>query len=257
MMKNGCFNDIDIALMMHLGPETCVDVKSLALKKYKITFNGRAAHAAIKPEDGRSALDALLLSFQGIEFMREHVRDDTRMHYTVLDSGGAANAVPSKAVGQFYIRSYSADYLEHINKRFINVIKGAAMMTDTSVDIDLEKEVFAKIPVLSLNDIVMENAEEINVPEINAPREKTGSTDFGNVMYNVPGTAIRVHFVPLGTSSHSEEYLKNGKSEKAYEAIIYSAKIIAGTIYDLLTKDGLLENVKKEFKSNLEKDKIQ
>jgi aminobenzoyl-glutamate utilization protein B len=255
MLENGCFKDIDVALMMHLGPETCVDVKSMALSEYKVTYHGKSAHAALKPEDGRSALDALLLSFQGIEFLREHVKEDTRLHYTVLDAGGAANAVPEKAVGSYYVRSYNTDYLKHVNKRFIDVLKGAALMTGTEVEIELEKELAAKIPVLSLNDIVMDNAKLVGAPVISKPREKTGSTDFGNVMYTVPGTAIRVHFVPPGTSSHSKEYLDNGKTDKAYNAIIYAAKILAGTCYDMLMDSVLFEEVRNEFKTNLESSK--
>lgn len=255
MMKNGCFKDIDIALMMHLSPETCVDIKSMALKKYEIIFRGKAAHAALKPEAGRSALDALLLSFQGIEFLREHVREDTRMHYTVLDAGGAANAVPAKAVGSYYIRSYNTDYLEQVDERFKNVLKGAALMTGTEVDIKLKKEVKAKIPVMSLNKLVMENAKYVNAPEIDKPREKTGSTDFGNVMYTVPGTCIRTYFVAKGTSSHSQEYLDNGKQKQAHDAIIYAAKILAGTCYDLLMNESKFKKIQEEFNKNLEESK--
>lgn len=255
MLQNGCFKDIDVALMMHLGPETCVDVKSMALSKYKVTYHGKAAHAALRPEDGRSAFDALLLSFQGVEFLREHVKEDTRMHYTVLDAGGAANSVPSEAVGSYYVRSYNTDYLQHVKERFVDVLKGAAMMTGTTVDIELEKEVDSKVPVLSLNDLVMENAKLVGAPQISPPREKTGSTDFGNVMYTVPGTAIRMHFVPQGTSSHSKAYVENGKTDKAYDGIIYSAKILAGTCYDMLMDESLFETVQNEFKTNLEASK--
>lgn len=256
MMKEGCFKDIDVALMMHLSPETCVDVKSMALKKYEVVYHGKAAHAALKPDAGRSALDALLLSFQGIEFLREHVKEDTRMHYTVVDAGGAANAVPAKAVGSYYIRSYNTDYLEEINERFIKVLKGAAMMTETEAEIILQKEVKAKIPVLSLNDLVMKNAEEVGAKEISPPREKTGSTDFGNVMYEVPGTCIRMHFVPKGTSSHSEEYLVNGKEPIAHEALLDGAKILAGTCYDLLVNKELMEEIQEEFRKNQEASRV-
>ncbi|HZW49599.1 MAG TPA: hypothetical protein VFF80_05635 [Bacillota bacterium] len=70
--------------MIHANPGTTVDVRSMALTTFTVTFHGVTAHAAVKPEAGRSALDALLLSFQGIEFMREHVADDVRMHVTAV-----------------------------------------------------------------------------------------------------------------------------------------------------------------------------
>lgn len=251
MMKNGCFQDIDVALMMHLSSETSVDVKSMALSKFTVTFYGQAAHAALKPEAGKGALDALILSFQGLEFMREHVKDDVRIHYTVLDAGGPANTVSPKAVGSFYVRSYNRTYLNDVVRRFFNVMNGAALMTDTRVEVHLDKEVDSKIPVISLNDFLMQNAKVVQAPEMKPAREKTGSTDFGNVMYKVPGSCIRVHFVPDGTSSHTQEYLDAGKSKAAYEALLVGAKIIAGTCYDLLEEDGALERVKSEFQRNV------
>lgn len=97
MWEDGCFRDIDVALMMHGGPDTCVDEKSLALTNYIVEFKGQGTHAALAPEKGRSALDALLLAFQGVEFLREHVREDTRMHYTITESPGPTNVVPARA----------------------------------------------------------------------------------------------------------------------------------------------------------------
>lgn len=86
MLDEGCFQDIDVALMMHGSPTTCTDVRSMACTEAEVIFTGKSAHAALKPDAGRSAFDALLLSFNGIEFLREHVLEDTRMHYTVLES---------------------------------------------------------------------------------------------------------------------------------------------------------------------------
>ena len=99
----------------------------------------------------------------------------------------------------------------------------------------------------------MDNAELVKAPRISPPREKTGSTDFGNVMYHVPGSCIRVAFVPQGTSSHSDEFLCAGKSEEAHQAIILGAKILAGTAYDLIDNKELLNDVLTEFKVNKEK----
>lgn len=85
MLENGCtFEELDVALMMHGGPATQVDVKSLALNKLKIIYHGVCSHAALKPEKGRSALDGLILACQGVEFLREHVPSDVRMHYTIV-----------------------------------------------------------------------------------------------------------------------------------------------------------------------------
>ena len=118
MLEKGCFQDIDVALMMHGSPTTTVDVKSMAMSKFTVTFHGKKSHAALKPEAGRSALDALLLAFQAVEFLREHVPEDTRMHYTISQSPGPVNVVPDTAVGVFSQRSYSRQKLDGVTDFF-------------------------------------------------------------------------------------------------------------------------------------------
>lgn len=256
MIQNGCtFEELDVALMMHGGPATQVDVKSLANSKYKVIFHGVSAHAAIKPEKGRSALDALILAFQGIEFLREHVNSDVKIHYTVVNCGGTpANVVPAYAEASVYVRSYNRAYLDTVCRRFEKVLKGAAMMTETEVEIIEEKKVDNKIPVLTLNDLVMKQAEEIHAPQIAPAREKTGSTDFGNVMRRVPGTCARIAFVAPGAAAHSQEYIEAGKTEAAHDAVIYGAKILAGTALELIEDPELLKQAKEEFRKNLAKE---
>ncbi len=253
MVREGFFKDIDVALMMHASPTTTTDVKSLAMSNFKVTFHGTSAHAALAPERGRSALDGLLLLFQGIEFMREHVKEDTRMHYTITNAGGPANVVPKVAEARFSLRSYDRAYLNSVIARFKKVVQGAALMTETTCQIEEIKSLDNKIPVIKLNDILMENARGVEAPRITPPREKTGSTDFGNVMYQVPGSCIRVAFVPEGTSSHSEEYLKSGKRKEAHDAVIMGAKILANSSYDLISNIDLLKEIKEEFKVNKER----
>lgn len=250
MVKRGAFQDIDIALMMHGSPMTTTDVKSLALSNFDIIFHGTAAHAALAPEKGRSALDGLLLLFQAIEFLREHVKEDTKMHYTIVDAGGPANVVPKYAKAKVSLRSYSRDYLNEVIARFKKIVEGASLMTETTYEIIETKSLDSKIPVLSLNRILMDNAKEVNAPRIEPPREKTGSTDFGNVMYMVPGSCIRIAFVPPGTSSHSETFIECGKNEDAHNAILLASKIMAGTSFDLISNKELFNEVQEEFKKN-------
>lgn len=253
MIKEGQFQDIDVALMMHASPTTTTDVKSLAMSNFDIRFHGTSAHAALAPEQGRSALDGLLLLFQGIEFMREHVKEDTRMHYTITNAGGPANVVPKVAEAKFSLRSYDRNYLNTVIERFKKVVEGAALMTETECEIIETKSLDNKIPVLKLNEVLMDNAAAVDAPRMTPPREKTGSSDFGNVMYQVPGSCIRVAFVPVGTSSHSEEYIIAGKNAEAHNATILAAKILANSSYDLIENPELLKEIKEEFKTNKEK----
>lgn len=252
LLKAGYLRDIDVALMMHGAPDTCTDVKCLALSSFDVTFHGRSAHAAIRPEEGRSALDALLLAFHGIEFLREHVRDDVRLHYTMTELPGPENVVPDTAKGRFALRSFSRDYLDQVVKRFLDVIHGAALMSGVTYEINEAPPLANKIPVFALNELLIENARTAGAPGMVPPREQTGSTDFGNVMHEIPGSCIRVKFVPSGTASHSREYIEAGKSREAHDCILYGAKTIAGASLDLLTQEGLLGRIKEEFEQNRE-----
>lgn len=253
MLREGFLRDIDVALMMHGGPATQTDVKSMALQGFEVEFRGRSVHAALKPEEGRSALDALLLAIQGLEFMREHVRDDTRMHYTIKDAGGPANVVPARAVGSFVLRSYSSVYLDELCARFADIVKGAALMTGTTGELRSTQRLESKVPVPLLNDILMRNADLTGAPNRKPAREKTGSTDFGNVTYVMPGAVIRLAFVPDGTSSHSQEFLDAGKSEAGHAAVVYAAKILAGASFDLIENPDLVSEAKREFAEAKEK----
>ncbi len=247
MCERGAFQDIDLALMMHGSPVTTTDVKSMALSNFDITFTGKAAHAALAPDQGRSALDGLLLFFHGIEILREHVKEDTRMHYTIAEATGAANVVHKSAKAKISLRSYNRPYLDTVVERMKKVAQGAALMTETACEVVQTKSLDSKIPVLSLNKVLMDNAEYVNAPCITPPREKTGSTDFGNVMYRVPGSCIRIAFVPEGTSSHSGIYIEYGKTEAAHTAILLASKILSYTVYDFISRPELYETVKQEF----------
>ena len=253
MIKEGYLTDIDVALMMHGGPATQTDVKSLASKNVVVTFHGKSSHAALRPELGRSALDALLLTFHGVELLREHVLEDTRMHYTVTDAGGPQNVVPARAKGTFSLRSYNSTYLKDVVRRFNLIVAGAALMTETTYEVDVAGEHESKVPVYSLNHLLMHNAELVDAPCRRPAREKTGSTDFGNVTYLVPGTCIRIAFVDEQASSHSTDFLNDGKSARGHAAVIMAAKILAGTAYDLISSPQTMQAIQDEFATTKKK----
>ncbi len=255
MLQKGCFKELDVAFMMHGGPNTCTDIKCLALSTFEVVFKGKGAHAALAPEKGRSGLDALMIAFNGIEFLREHVPEDVRMHYTITELPGPMNVVPKKAVGEVALRSFSKETLNTVVLRFRDIIKETALIAGVDYEITQKNDFYNKIPVLALNELLMANAEIVGAPQLAPPREKTGSTDFGNVMYEVPGSCIRVAFVPEGTSYHTQEFVAAGKSEAAHKCVIYGAKIIAGAALDLIENPEKMEAVKREFAVNKAKYK--
>lgn len=254
MFDVGYMKELDLALMSHGSPNTSVDEKCMALENFVVTFHGVKSHAAISPDEGRSALDAALLSFHAIEMLREHVKDDTRMHYTIRNAGGPPNVVPNLTVAEYTLRSYSTSYLNTVVERFYNILKGAALMTDTTYDIQRDLPFKSKIVCHSVNDLLMKNAAYEKAPSIAAPRKKTGSTDFGNVLYEIPGSCIRIAFTKPDAQPHSQEYLEAGKTDKAHDAICYAAKIMADTFCDVITTPGLLTQIKEEFYAAKQKE---
>ena len=254
MLDAGYMKELDLALMSHGSPNTSVDEKCMALENFVVTFHGVKSHAALSPDEGRSALDAALLSFHAIEMLREHVKDDTRMHYTIRNAGGPPNVVPDLTVAEYTLRSYSTSYLNTVVERFYNILKGAALMTDTTYDIQRDLPFKSKIVCHSVNDLLMKNAAYEKAPSIAAPRKKTGSTDFGNVLYEIPGSCIRIAFTKPDAQPHSQEYLEAGKTDKAHDAICYAAKIMADTFCDVITTPGLLTQIKEEFYAAKQKE---
>lgn len=254
MLDAGYMKELDLAFMSHGSPNTSVDEKCMALENFVVTFHGVKSHAAISPDEGRSALDAALLSFHAIEMLREHVKDDTRMHYTIRNAGGPPNVVPDLTVAEYTLRSYSTSYLNTVVERFYNILKGAALMTDTTYDIQRDLPFKSKIVCHSVNDLLMKNAAYEKAPSIAAPRKKTGSTDFGNVLYEIPGSCIRIAFTKPDAQPHSQEYLEAGKTDKAHDAICYAAKIMADTFCDVITTPGLLTQIKEEFYAAKQKE---
>ena len=254
MFDAGYMKELDLALMSHGSPNTSVDEKCMALENFVVTFHGVKSHAAISPDEGRSALDAALLSFHAIEMLREHVKDDTRMHYTIRNAGGPPSVVPDLTVAEYTLRSYSTSYLNTVVERFYNILKGAALMTDTTYDIQRDLPFKSKIVCHSVNDLLMKNAAYEKAPSIAAPRKKTGSTDFGNVLYEIPGSCIRIAFTKPDAQPHSQEYLEAGKTDKAHDAICYAAKIMADTFCDVITTPGLLTQIKEEFYAAKQKE---
>ncbi|WP_301108804.1 M20 family metallopeptidase [Sporosarcina sp.] len=247
MAKQGFFDHLDFALMMHGGDRTTVDGRSLAIDNFEFVFEGKASHAAVAPEKGISALDGVLMTFNGMEYLREHVRSDVRIHGIITDGGKAANIVPERAAAIFSIRALNRPYLETVIERALNVAKGAALATGTKVQIHKKKSMESKLNVQALNDVLLENAKLAGAKNITPPRERTGSTDFSIVTHRVPGACIRVSFVPQGTPNHTKDWVEASNSQEGNEAIVTAAKVLGAACIDVLSSPSLLNEIKRQF----------
>jgi aminobenzoyl-glutamate utilization protein B len=135
MARAGVFDDLDAALTWHpcdvTGPQR---TSSLAVDSVKYRFEGTPAHAAQSPTAGESALDAVQLMNTGVEYLREHIPDKARIHYTITEGGGAPNVIPAEAEAWYFVRAPKRTQVERLSDRVNEIAEGAAMMTDTAVE---------------------------------------------------------------------------------------------------------------------------
>ena len=136
MGRAGAFEDLDATFNWHPWYiNSAMKGSLLSVNRYYFRFKGKTAHAAADPHSGRSALDALELMNIGVNYLREHVTDDVRLHYAILSGGLAPNVVPDYAESYYYVRAIEPDNLEDVSQRVIRIARGAAMMTDTEVEV--------------------------------------------------------------------------------------------------------------------------
>ncbi|WP_331235352.1 amidohydrolase [Natronorarus salvus] len=155
MAREGLFDDLSAAISWHPGwLASATRGSCLAVDSLHVIYEGTASHAAAVPEAGRSGLDALHLFDTGIEFMREHVPDSARIHYAVTGGGGAPNVVPAEASGLYYVRAESREEVGRLTEWIEDAARGAAMMTQTEVDVDLVNSMYGLLPNETLADRV-------------------------------------------------------------------------------------------------------
>jgi len=294
MAREGVFDGLDIALTWHPSDITrLLRDSSLAMDSIQFTFDGTAAHAAIDPESGRSALDAVQLMNTGVEHMREHTPDSTLVHYNITDGGDAPNVVPSEATVWYFVRGPSRKHVERITNWIRDIAEGAAIMTQTTVNERYLTGCYRFLPNETVSDAVWDNVqvagpidytreerdqavslqktladEEVektidNLPENDRARARdsalygepvetlkegglAGSSDVGDVSWIVPTAWLYATTYPVGTPAHSWQAVASSGSF-GLRSVTYTAKILGGTIYDIMTDESIVEAAWQEF----------
>ena len=166
MVREGCFKDIDAVISHHPGSMNAVTLKSsLAVNSVKFHFYGKSSHAAASPEEGRSALDAVELMNVGVNYMREHVIQEARIHYVIEKGGTQPNIVPDYARSWYYIRAPERDQVEYIYKWILDIAKGAALMTRTELKVEFMGGLYNLIPNRTIAELIVRNMREIGLPK--------------------------------------------------------------------------------------------
>jgi aminobenzoyl-glutamate utilization protein B len=180
MVKERLFDDVDIALTWHPGILNMLTVMSaIAMNDVLFRFHGRTAHAAGDPQNGRSALDAVELMNVGANYMREHIIQEARLHYVITNGGEAPNIVPAEAEVHYFVRAPERHQVDHIYERLIKIAQGAALMTETELEIDFLSGTYNAW----YNEVVQE-VLLANMREIGGPRFKKEEMEFAKELKN-------------------------------------------------------------------------
>lgn len=291
MARGGAFDGLDFSIAYHPGTSNTVSQGTMTgLNSFKLHFHGRSAHAGGAPHEGRSALDAIELTNVGINYLREHVPSEIRMHYMIESGGTAPNIVPGYARAWYMVRALSRPLIDDVYKRIINIANGAALMTDCRVEVEflggcyptLNNKVLSGVVQESLESIKMDEltaeelkfAAEINASEGNA-YERTlaalklpegthvatgvtppnmsnsyGSTDVGDIQHIAPGAFFTTASYTVGTLAHSWQATACSGSSIGEKAMIYGGKVLAASYLKVLENPELLEKAKAEFKES-------
>lgn len=285
MAREGCFDRLDAAFSWHPDSHNMLPPGPvLANNVVRYSFTGKASHAAAAPEAGRSALDALELMNIGVQFLREHIPSTSRVHYAITDTGGISpNIVQAYASALYQMRAPYAPELADLYERVNNIAKGAAMMTDTQVEIKLLKGTSNTVLIPALDEVMYNNMCEIQNPVAQAediefareivktqtPADKIsenafnlaplpwnkagnipipGSSDTGDVSWVCPLSQCATSTWPIGTAAHSWQAVACGKSDFAHKGMLYAGQIIAATAIDVCEYPEIIETAWKQLR---------
>lgn len=280
MNAEGVFEDLSAAVTWHPFDRNRVSYdiwQAQDIKNYK--FYGTAAHASKHPEMGRSALDAAELMNVGVNYLREHVADDVRMHYTYTNTDGPANIVPPYASTNYFIRSSKWERTEDASERVDNCARGAALMTGTRVEIErvtCNKEMkvnrvlaetfyeeMEKIPAPSYTDEELRFAAEISEaagfdnngvyftglePLEAQPVPLSIGTDVSDVSHTVPTVMLSAAAMCKGTPLHHWAATAQAGMSIGRKGMFYAAECMAAGAYRLAAEPELLEKAWEEFR---------
>ena len=279
MVREGLWDDVDVNISWHPSDEIKADAQSsLALVDYKIEFFGQAAHASGDPWNGRSASDALELYTTGINYYREHVKPTVRMHYHIQDGGQVVNVVPDYTKLWMRVRDSKRAGLMPVYDRTMEMVKGAAIMANVDYKITLISGIYEVLVNRAGEEIMQHNLELLGPIEytheeiafgkkiqevtgkpqvgmdskINPLKETKehpggGSTDVGDVSWNVPNINLSVTTAPKDTPWHSWAVVACGGMSIGHKGMLYASNAMAMTMLDLFENQKLIDKIKTEY----------
>ena len=284
LARAGRFDDLDAAFHWHAGGQDSQvaygSTKAVVSVKYR--FAGQAAHASRSPEHGRSALDAVELMSVGVNYLREHLRDDARIHYVITDGGGQPNVVPPRAEVWYYLRADDHAYAEYLLERVREIAEGATRMTRTEVQEKIDSDLFEILPNRPLSELLQEQLERVGPPRFDEaerafaartqsdfepvpdrpladailpladePSRGPASTDVGNVSWQVPTGGVRIASYTHGAPGHSWQIVACTGMSIGEKGMMVAAKTLAGATLQALTEPEWISAARADFEARI------
>ncbi|NOU98962.1 M20 family metallopeptidase [Paenibacillus planticolens] len=253
MAEAGLFRDVDIALMAHPYYTYEKSGESLAMDAIQYEFFGRSAHAAAQPYEGINALDAVLQLFNSINALRQQIRSDARIHGIINEGGKAPNIIPDYAVAQFYVRSATRTYTDELVQKVLRCAEGAALQTGCTLKTSFYEYSYDELRTNeTLSQVFSDQLSEMGIdPEDIEIGKDHGSLDLGNVSIQCPTIHPFVKVVGEKHMLHTKEFRDLAQQEPALDAMIFTAKALAFTAYEVLSSPELLQKIKAEFAASM------
>ncbi len=254
MAARGAFDDLDCAMMVHPGNRNTAVAFALACLELEVEFEGRAAHAAARPEAGLNALDAMVAAFTNIGLLRQQLRDTARVHGIITDGGQAVNVIPHHTAAKLLVRSETDDYMdEELKPKVLACFQGAAEATGCKLTHRWGEESRYKAmrTNLALAEAYKANVEALGRKVVGqeSPRSM-GSTDMGNVSTIVPAIHPSLAIAPMHVPVHTVDFREIAASEAGHQGLLDSAKALAMTAVDVLLDGELRKRMREEFEKH-------
>jgi aminobenzoyl-glutamate utilization protein B len=283
MALDGQFKDLDVCLHWHPGTRNRITyADSKALISAKFTFSGLASHASGAPEKGRSALDGVELMNVGANYMREHIKETSRIHYVITNGGGQPNVVPATAQVWYYVRAnVHADVEAHFDW-LCDIADAAAKMSRTTVKRQIDTDCHEVLPNLPLSKLLLKNLQKVGPPHFDkadfdlarqlqtairadfglkdpeilhekidelpaAPFHDAGSTDVGDISWHVPTSGLSTACFAFGSPGHSWQNVAAIGSPIGHKGLLVASKVLALTALDVLQDEQAVKEAKADF----------
>jgi metal-dependent amidase/aminoacylase/carboxypeptidase family protein len=242
--------------MMHPSDYNRLNGKVLACASLEVPYHGKAAHASSRPYDGINALDGLVLAYQAIAALRQHIKPTERVHGIITNGGAAANIVPERAAGRFFVRTETAKDLAALQARVVACFEAGAKSSGARLELTTsEPDYLDLVHNMPLCHAFQRNAESLGrvfITRDHPAYARAGSTDMGNVSHQVPAIHPNLAAAPADCVIHSPEFARWAGSETGNQAAIDGAKALAMTAIDFMTDAHLRADVAAAFAATAE-----